>query len=657
MATKTFEELKQLAIQIRDEKTNKQNTATRIGTQMLEHLDKLEQDYYDKTATDEELKERDEKLTELEGEIEKSVSEEDVNVTNEADKYLFIDSKGNVIFEIDKNGPKACSYNIIDPSSKEIIGSINKDFFDKIKTTSNIDGLYPELEAKQFVFSDENGNIIAFIDENGINIGSVKIYDIKEKKIVGVIDKDFFDKINNIATEDIYPGLETDKFSFSDKFGREIAHIDKKGVTSASFFTKNGKNIGNSYIHPLFGKRVWGFGDSHCGVDNCKIWMQRLEEVTGCIIDYIENSRLGIRYTGDTTSSIFKKYEQYIDTNQKSLAALREEVDSGKQEEPDVIFLEQTHYVFDDEISNEPFVGSQIIEYNSEDSPFASSNAMDLAIEDNTIQSYIDMLQDKLSCTVLKMYYSLNSKVIAFTSSGNLHAGSFSLNIGDNVFSVDVSEGDTISQALTKLNEWVFSDNSDWANVNPHTEITTNKLTIKYIGSGSPQVDITVTDSGTGISLDNVSDSVSVDFKYLLFMSHNPSDWSNKDKWKLYDRNTNHYGYSIIKGMIELAQKLFPKTIFVLWYPNSLNLSNGVTNYADGSLNYYATRSNNYWSQEELKGRDAWKACAELYSCRFIDVSRNSNISLINYSSWYNSEIHPINAGYERWGDIIALLY
>ena len=48
MATKTFEELKQMAIQIRDEKTNKQNTATRIGTQMLEHLNKLEQEYYNK---------------------------------------------------------------------------------------------------------------------------------------------------------------------------------------------------------------------------------------------------------------------------------------------------------------------------------------------------------------------------------------------------------------------------------------------------------------------------------------------------------------------------------------------------------------------------------------------------------------------------------
>lgn len=65
MATKTFEELKQLAIQIRDEKTNKQNTATRVGTAMLEHINKLEQDYYAKNQTDEELKERDDKLTEL----------------------------------------------------------------------------------------------------------------------------------------------------------------------------------------------------------------------------------------------------------------------------------------------------------------------------------------------------------------------------------------------------------------------------------------------------------------------------------------------------------------------------------------------------------------------------------------------------------------
>ena len=65
MATKTFEELKQMAIQIRDEKTNKQNTATRIGTQMLEHLNKLEQEYYDKTNINEQFKRVDTQFNDL----------------------------------------------------------------------------------------------------------------------------------------------------------------------------------------------------------------------------------------------------------------------------------------------------------------------------------------------------------------------------------------------------------------------------------------------------------------------------------------------------------------------------------------------------------------------------------------------------------------
>lgn len=89
MATKTFEELKQLAIQIRDEKTNKQNTATRVGTAILEHINKLEQDYYDKTQTDEELKELDDKLTELNSQVyTKNFS------ANKVIRKLFIDISG-----------------------------------------------------------------------------------------------------------------------------------------------------------------------------------------------------------------------------------------------------------------------------------------------------------------------------------------------------------------------------------------------------------------------------------------------------------------------------------------------------------------------------------------------------------------------------------
>ena len=102
MATKTFEELKQLAIQIRDEKTNKQNTATRIGTQMLEHINKLEQDYYDKTATDEELKQRDEKLTELSSNTGLNKDTDYTNSVSIEGKFIhtvygIMDSSGNRI--------------------------------------------------------------------------------------------------------------------------------------------------------------------------------------------------------------------------------------------------------------------------------------------------------------------------------------------------------------------------------------------------------------------------------------------------------------------------------------------------------------------------------------------------------------------------------
>ena len=74
MATKTFEELKQMAIQIRDEKANKQNTATRIGTQMVEHLNKLEQDFLDKDTTEGKFTELEESTNTKFSELEKSNS-------------------------------------------------------------------------------------------------------------------------------------------------------------------------------------------------------------------------------------------------------------------------------------------------------------------------------------------------------------------------------------------------------------------------------------------------------------------------------------------------------------------------------------------------------------------------------------------------------
>lgn len=133
MATKTFEELKQMAIQIRDEKTNKQNTATRIGTQMLEHLNKLEQDFLDKDTTEG-------KFSELE--IRKTKFNIDTTLSDQYRKSLGSAKQGQKIY---------CNINNL-----------------KIQENYGYLQIY-NLTAQKIILSsiEENGTYSASIDDDG----------------------------------------------------------------------------------------------------------------------------------------------------------------------------------------------------------------------------------------------------------------------------------------------------------------------------------------------------------------------------------------------------------------------------------------------------------------------------------------------------------
>ena len=169
MATKTFEELKQLAIQIRDEKTNKQNTATRVGTAMLEHINKLEQDYYDKTQTDEELKERDDKLTELENKADNLILE---------NKRAFLKSNDILILTI------------LTPKK-----FLNKDGSLTTYATGNVTGLIPYNSDMNILYSGKyGGNAVGVVFYNASkevigyqfeNSSSITVY---EQQVIPVKD-------------------------------------------------------------------------------------------------------------------------------------------------------------------------------------------------------------------------------------------------------------------------------------------------------------------------------------------------------------------------------------------------------------------------------------------------------------------------------------
>lgn len=191
MATKTFEELKQLAIQIRDEKTDKQNTATRIGTQMLEHLNKLEQDYYDKTATDEELKQRDEKLTELSSSLYnvtniyggKYTLEEAIKLVPSKYRVLgievrFINSQTNLSESWTYIGTDSNSWGV---SNFVNNAGFNGEIFDTLENPYNLDNLQ-----KAGIYIKKNGTqYILFVKNEEDVVRQIRIYvtDVKGNKV------------------------------------------------------------------------------------------------------------------------------------------------------------------------------------------------------------------------------------------------------------------------------------------------------------------------------------------------------------------------------------------------------------------------------------------------------------------------------------------
>lgn len=267
MATKTFEELKQLAIQIRDEKTNKQNTATRIGTQMLEHLDKLEQDYYDKTATDEELKERDEKLTELEGNIENIDKSGVKQKTATANDHIadFTDEQGNILFYIDING-----------------------FFRaNIEGFISIDGL---KKMCPFITDTNSGNMLDFVDRNGNKIMSLNKFGEFEARGMTL------SRASNNGHI----------FDFVDDNGNLLFYIDKNGKLIANY--PNIENDGNHWL----GKKWYAFGTSLTDTSTMGKYAPYLAELSGMI-----HVNKGIGGAGITTASNQLLYQSIMAFNEQ----------------------------------------------------------------------------------------------------------------------------------------------------------------------------------------------------------------------------------------------------------------------------------------------------------------------------------------------------
>lgn len=229
MATKTFDELKQMAIQIRDEKTNKQNTANRIGTEMLEHLDKLEQDYYDKTTTDEELKKRDDKLTELSRKISGEEQPLDTSIKTED---TFVSSNGGL-----SEASGFCITNPIQVNKGDAIVALTSGYLVNVAVISYTDEQGSTYEP--IIKSDENYSQLscyyAIIEKNGYVAFSyrksynLKAYRIRKSGIIGLLAREIIK--GNQVDEDITNAIYKRIPLYTDNI---LNVVDETGLTVKS---------------------------------------------------------------------------------------------------------------------------------------------------------------------------------------------------------------------------------------------------------------------------------------------------------------------------------------------------------------------------------------------------------------------------------------
>lgn len=298
MATKTFEELKQLAIQIRDEKTNKQNTATRVGTAMLEHINKLEQDYYDKTT------------------INNRTSEYNVSINHptsgisSSNKYDLSNAIAQVPAELRTAGLTVSFLNESGDTEKwEFAGGswavsgfsqVGAEKFTELESELNesINKEYIDDNSDEIVITTEEGEEIAAISQDGLKAkdlqyqkedGSYASVKDKQDKLVyddvptensqnivnsGVVYKAINDSSkNDIETEEISELDEAVKVETDD--GEEILSLTPEGLRAKDFFNNEGKsiigiNLGNCWYGSTWAEYGDSFTQMFCNGDYSK---------------------------------------------------------------------------------------------------------------------------------------------------------------------------------------------------------------------------------------------------------------------------------------------------------------------------------------------------------------------------------------------------
>jgi len=367
-------------------------------------------------------------------------------------------------------------------------------------------------------FTDKFGNVMFIISINGSQSSSYDIINPSTLEVVVNLDKSWIDNLNKQLNsfDSIRLNSRNDGYFFTDYLGNVIAKLTKDGFQSINFLNKLGEQLGSA-PKKLDNKTVVSIGDSHATSE----WLTKFCSLTGSTFNSL------------IQSNIMNNQYSYVDSGlMMGIAKSLNQYSIDNSIVPDVILIENCHFASDKTKNIKDYVPMIYDNLKIYGTTYASYSAF-LANINADKTAFISSLVPTLK-TALRFNFSTFKNTITFSSSGTLSAGTIQLTINGSVFPVNITSGMTLSQAVTKLNDWSFNESvSNWTNSSTKGAIRTNAIELIYTGTANPPTSPTVSFSAgtTGMTMTTNALSSTTGFQDYYFNSLSLSDWNNSVKW------------------------------------------------------------------------------------------------------------------------------
>jgi hypothetical protein len=384
---------------------------------------------------------------------------------------------------------------------------------------------------------------------------------------------------------------------------------------------------------PLSKYELFSLGDS---LSAAGIWQTKVAQLTGCIFDQAKNIKEGAMLSvggtksyGDTFDNVLWRTKNLIDQNYIT--------DDG---ENTIVILENVndgYQVFDGD-------AKAIIPTT----PIEGYNDADFGVE------LLESISDKAALnTVLRLNTVVAGKNLKIDTLPII-AGTVTLRVGwagpgysnYNIYvEPQATQEETLNHVLDKILEYAYTGitdvlGEDGMSVDFSSGSSNYLPTVQFTDTDNTGMTCTVTDNP------NVKGSVA-----RYFIGENVSEWTDISKWQ--KGITYSQGW---KSSIEMLQRAYPKLhIFVSLFPlhavsaSEYLLPNGT--YDTAAYNQVSRMENMRKMQVELNN------IAKFYSLPFLDVFAECGIGISNMLTYYHAQanVHPMNEGYYRFGETVAI--